>query len=53
LLLATFPMEMLVCLSFLYLATIPLAIRRFRKYEAAEAAATVPESDPDALSGLS
>lgn len=53
LLLATFPMEMLVCLSFLYLATIPIAIRRFRKYEAAEAAAAVPESDTDALSGLS
>jgi CDP-diacylglycerol--serine O-phosphatidyltransferase len=53
LLLATFPMEMLVCLSFLYLATIPFAILRFRKYEAAEAAAAVPESDPDALSGLS
>ncbi len=53
LLLATFPMEMLVCLSFLYLATIPLAIRRFRKYEAAEAAAAASESEAGALSGLS
>jgi CDP-diacylglycerol--serine O-phosphatidyltransferase len=53
LLLATFPMEMLVCLSFLYLATIPLAIRRFRKYEAAEAAAAAPESDTDGPDRLS
>lgn len=47
LLLATFPMEMLVCLSFLYLATVPLAMRRFRIYEAADAAAAMTEAkDP-------
>ncbi len=39
LLLATFPMEMLVCLSFAYLATIPFAIRRFKAFAAADAAA--------------
>ncbi len=39
LLLATFPMEMLVCLSFVYLATIPFAMRRFKAYKSAEAAA--------------
>lgn len=38
LLLATFPMEMLVFLALLYLATIPFAIRRFKAYEAADAA---------------
>ncbi len=38
LLLATFPMEMLVFLASLYLATIPLAIRRYKAYEAADAA---------------
>lgn len=40
LLLATFPMEMMVFLSFLYLATIPLAIRRFRSFEAKDRAAS-------------
>jgi CDP-diacylglycerol---serine O-phosphatidyltransferase len=39
LLLATFPMEVLVCLSFAYLASIPFAIRRARAYEAEDAAA--------------
>ncbi len=38
LLLATFPMEMLVCLSFVYLATIPFAMRRFKAFETADAA---------------
>ncbi|WP_395665638.1 CDP-diacylglycerol--serine O-phosphatidyltransferase [Methylocella sp.] len=39
LLLATFPMEMLIALSLAYLASIPFAVRRFRAYEAADAAA--------------
>ena len=38
LLLATFPMEMLVALSLLYLATIPIAIRRYKALQAREAA---------------
>lgn len=38
LLLATFPMEMLVCLTLVYFATIPLAIRRFKAHETADAA---------------
>jgi CDP-diacylglycerol--serine O-phosphatidyltransferase len=44
LLLATFPMEMMVFLSFLYLATIPFAIRRFRAFEAKDrvASSTLP-----------
>ncbi|HEY1736881.1 MAG TPA: phosphatidylcholine/phosphatidylserine synthase [Methylovirgula sp.] len=37
LLLATYPMEMLVCLSFLYLATIPFAVHRYKKFAAADA----------------
>jgi CDP-diacylglycerol---serine O-phosphatidyltransferase len=37
LLLATFPMEMLIFFAVAYLATIPFAIRRFRAYEAADA----------------
>jgi CDP-diacylglycerol---serine O-phosphatidyltransferase len=37
LLLATFPMEMLIFFSAAYLATIPFAIRRFKAYEAADA----------------
>jgi CDP-diacylglycerol--serine O-phosphatidyltransferase len=45
LLLATFPMEMLVGLSFVYLATIPFAMRRFKAYERAEAARVAAESD--------
>ena len=36
LLLATFPMEMMVVLSLCYLATIPSAIQRFRAYERAD-----------------
>jgi CDP-diacylglycerol--serine O-phosphatidyltransferase len=44
LLLATFPMEMLVCLSFAYLATIPFAVRRFKAFEAKDAAAAAPAS---------
>jgi CDP-diacylglycerol---serine O-phosphatidyltransferase len=39
LLLATFPMEMLVCLSLAYLATIPFAVRRFNAFGAADAKA--------------
>ena len=38
LLLASFPMEMLIALTFLYLATIPFAIRRFNAYAAQDAA---------------
>lgn len=38
LLLAIFPMEMLIALSFIYLATIPFAIRRFNAYAAQDAA---------------
>lgn len=37
LLLATFPMEMLIVLAVAYLATIPLSILRFRRYERADA----------------
>jgi len=39
LLLATFPMEMLVALTLAYLATIPFAVRRFKAYERSNAAA--------------
>lgn len=54
LLLATFPMEMLICLSFLYLATVPLAMRRYRSYEAADAAAaaTEPKSSGEPVSDV-
>jgi len=38
LLLATFPMEVMILLSLCYMATIPLAIRRYRRYERADAA---------------
>ena len=38
LLLATFPMEMMIVLSLAYVATIPFAVRRFRAYERADAA---------------
>ncbi len=37
LLLATFPMEMMIVLSLAYMATIPFAVRRFRRYERADA----------------
>ncbi|VFU07170.1 CDP-diacylglycerol--serine O-phosphatidyltransferase [Methylocella tundrae] len=46
LLLATFPMEMLIFLSVLYLATIPLAIRRFRAYETGETEKLKTASEP-------
>jgi CDP-diacylglycerol---serine O-phosphatidyltransferase len=46
LLLATFPMEMLIFFSLLYLGTIPFAIRRFRAYEAADAAHLAALSTP-------
>jgi len=54
LLLATYPMEMLVCLSFLYLATIPLAMRRFKTLEASDAAAeaTAEEGEHPSLDVL-
>jgi CDP-diacylglycerol--serine O-phosphatidyltransferase len=42
LLLATFPMEMLACLSLAYLATIPFAVRRSMAFAAADAAAQDP-----------
>ncbi|ACK49730.1 CDP-diacylglycerol/serine O-phosphatidyltransferase [Methylocella silvestris BL2] len=38
LLLATFPMEMLIFLSIAYLASIPFAIRKFKAHEVADAA---------------
>lgn len=38
LLLATFPMEMMIVLSLCYMATIPLAIRQYRRFERADAA---------------
>ena len=38
LLLATFPMEVMILLSLVYLSTIPFAIRRYRRYEQADAA---------------
>ncbi len=38
LLLATYPMEVMILLSIAYIATIPLAIRRYRRYERADAA---------------
>jgi CDP-diacylglycerol--serine O-phosphatidyltransferase len=40
LLLATFPMEMLVALTLLYLCTIPFGIRRYRSLAQADAAAS-------------
>jgi CDP-diacylglycerol---serine O-phosphatidyltransferase len=50
LLLAIFPMEMLICLTFLYLATIPFAIRRFNAYAAQDAGrqagAAAPQAPP-------
>ncbi|MCI0735923.1 MAG: CDP-diacylglycerol--serine O-phosphatidyltransferase [Beijerinckiaceae bacterium] len=50
LLLASFPMEMLIGLSLLYLATIPFAIRRFNAYTAQDAAlrANAPMVQPAA-----
>jgi CDP-diacylglycerol---serine O-phosphatidyltransferase len=49
LLLATFTMEMLIGLTVIYLATIPIAVRRFKAYAAADAAHQVgaaPEPGP-------
>src|SRR5450631_1829188 len=51
LLLAIFPMEMLIALTFLYLATIPFAIRRFNAYAAQDAgrqAGAAPAQAPPA-----
>jgi CDP-diacylglycerol--serine O-phosphatidyltransferase len=45
LLLATFPMEMMVGLSLCYLATIPWAIRRFRAFESADDRRAAAASD--------
>jgi CDP-diacylglycerol--serine O-phosphatidyltransferase len=42
LLLANFPMEMLVALSLAYLASIPFSIRRFQRLRSADAAAPAP-----------
>jgi CDP-diacylglycerol--serine O-phosphatidyltransferase len=39
LLLATFPMEMLMALSLCYMATVPLAMRKYRRFEQADAKA--------------
>ncbi len=39
LLLASFPMEVLACLSLVYLATIPLAVMKYRAFTARDAAA--------------
>ncbi len=53
LLLATYPMEMLVCLSFVYLATIPLAVYRYKAFEAADArAANSDETEHPSLDVL-
>jgi CDP-diacylglycerol--serine O-phosphatidyltransferase len=46
LLLATFPMEMLIFFAAAYLATIPFAIRRFKAYEAADAERQAPPPTP-------
>lgn len=48
LLLASYPAEVLVLLTILYLALIPVAVRRFKALEAADAkAAASPEVGPD------
>ena len=44
LLLATFPMEMMILLAVAYLATTPFAIRRWRRYD--RGAATRLVDDP-------
>lgn len=46
LLLATFPMEMLVFLTLVYFATIPIAIRKFKAYQAADAAQASASPQP-------
>ncbi len=48
LLLATFTMEMLIGLTLVYLATIPLAIRRFNAYAAEDAARQASAAGPGA-----
>lgn len=50
LLVATFPMEMLVVLSLAYLCLVPFSIRRYRAYVEADqkAAAPAPSPSPDA-----
>jgi CDP-diacylglycerol--serine O-phosphatidyltransferase len=49
LLVATFPMEMLVALAALYLCLIPLSTRSYRRYAAADhkPAAAAPAADPE------
>ena len=49
LLLATFPMEVMIVLSLSYMATIPFAIRRYLAFERADAACVMP--DEGAVSG--
>jgi len=44
LLLATFTMEMLICLTLIYLATIPIAMRSFKVHAAADAARQAGEA---------
>lgn len=54
LLLATFTMEMLIALSLLYLALIPVAIRRYRSLQSADAAAAsalAEETSPESAAG--
>ena len=46
LLLATFPMEVMILLSICYMATIPMAIVRYRRYEKADAARRASVSSP-------
>ena len=48
LLLATFTMEMLVALSLLYLALIPLSVRRYRTFQRADAAAAAASAAAEA-----
>jgi CDP-diacylglycerol---serine O-phosphatidyltransferase len=52
LLLATFTMEMLICLTLIYLATIPAAMRRFKAYQEEDAAreASAASASKSALS---
>jgi CDP-diacylglycerol---serine O-phosphatidyltransferase len=51
LLLATFPMEMLACLSLAYLATIPFAVRRFKAFAGADRGHVAAEPAPVDRSG--
>ncbi len=52
LLLATFPMEMLIALSLIYLATVPFAVRRFQALDAKDQAFDA-QNQSDKASGLS